>query len=295
MPLLLTVLLFILMINSSFVLAQKDTIKESKIQWFTDDKNELPYLFTDIPHSLAVDTNNQVLRQVNNVKFDIKVAQIPRINQLLKTEQAVCVGNRIKTQERIKFNAFSLPIHIYPGLRLYYIPENSPLPKEVLNKDGALLSLNALFSALPNHKIGIVQQRSYGQFLDKELSKQQHKNLLVRSGGSQYSAMISMLFTGRIDFILEYPTVVFEELNISGVNKTISSIAIAGNPEHILSHFACSKTSQGYKFIQQINKIVRQQYQTPAFYQAHTRYLSYFELASFDNTYRTVFNTEPPK
>lgn len=264
--------------------------EKQEIFWLTDDQNDIKHLLSSRPFALDVDTNNMVLSRLENFQISPKFAQIPRINQLLKTNKNYCVGNRIKTPERAKDNLFSSPIHYFPSIRLYYLTGNIEFPKELMLEPDTITSLKAVFDQFPNKKLVVSLDRSYGNDIDKELAQVEPNNLVVRLGGGMYEGIYKMLINDRVDFILAYPTDMKRQALIHNTKVSLSSVSIANSKKYIKSHFACSKTQIGHEFISQVNSIMKELYKNPEYFNTHLRYINDNEHEGFKNYYKATLN-----
>lgn len=292
------VLLVILVFYSSISLAEIEG--KTHIVWLTDDKDDEKNYIEDNQLSIGTDTINLVMKAIKNYQLNHQFATIPRINVLLKTSDNICAANRLKTKERALNNIFSLPINIYPGLRLYYIDKYSTVPENLINQNGELTSLPELFEKRPDKVIGVSKGRSFGGYLDEQISLIPRENINHRAGGGRYEALMQMLLKKRIDYLIDFPTEVKKKVDVAVLNdevfssSDIHSIAIANSPEYIFGRISCTKTAVGEAFIAEINEILLTLYNDPAFYQAHARYINKNDLpdfkASFDKQFKKLFS-----
>ncbi|NQZ22516.1 MAG: hypothetical protein HRT53_10700 [Colwellia sp.] len=259
----------------------------------TDTQADIPAFLKNRPTYIAMETLNLLASSIKNHKIKLAYAPLSRMDYLLKNKKNLCVTNRIKNSERESFGFFSLPLNLYPGLRLYYVEDKigatNKIPKQLFNKQGQLISLSTLFKALPKNKLAIGQSRSYGKFLDKEIAALAQENIYRRSGENEIKAIIHMLAQKRIDFFIGFPT----DFNVVSkkIEKSVNfkSIEIANSPRFILGHLVCNKTPKNELFIGEINKLLLALYKTDAFYQAHIKYLDHSDIVKFKQYYQEVF------
>jgi len=245
--------------------------------WMTDTQSDISVFLKDQPTYIAMETLNLLAKSIKSHKIKLAYAPLSRMDYLLKNKKNICVTNRIKNTKREAFGFFSLPLNLYPGLRLYYVEdetdETNKIPEQLFNIQGQVISLSALFEASPKDKLAIGKSRSYGKFLDKEIALLSKENMYTRSGENHIEALIHMLAQKRIDFLIEFPT----EFNAvrKKMEKSVKfkSIEIANSP----------------RFIGDINKLLLELYQTDAFYQAHSKYLDHSDLVKFKQYYDEVF------
>lgn len=280
---------FSLIFIAIFVFLHAKTNAEQNLTWLIETEEVAKNLNSNAKTSIASDTTRMLLKELDNTQFHFQVAQLPRIEKLLNSKGNYCASERIKTDERVKNNLYSLPVHIYPSLKLYYLAKLHPLPSHLINKDKSLTSLNDLFKSKPRQALTIVKKRSYGAFLDKQIRSLSPKNLIERAGSNQYQAIPKMLLKGRIDFALLFPTAYLKELNRESNRNKSYSISISGDMPHITGYVACSRTPLGQRVITQINSILLSLYKQEAFYQAHIRYVSEMDAPLLTKQFNALF------
>jgi len=281
--------LFILLFFSAYVSANA----KPEVLWLSDSQIDIDYFRSKEHISISVDTINLIVNSIDNYQIDLKLATIPRINALLRKDHNLCMVNRIKTKPREAYSYFSLPLNLFPGLRLYFLDNESNFSSQLLNKGGQLISLSDLFVKYPENVLGISKGRSYGERLDKKISAIEADNLYIRSGSNQQEAIIEMLLKNRIDYIIDYPVEVNSMLNKLKRPIKLKSVGIAGSDKFILGRLACGKTKRSLELLSSINASLRELYKSSQFYEAHQRYLDKSDMAQFDQYYKEVFvNTE---
>jgi len=184
---------------------------------------------------------------------------------------------------------FSLPVHMYPSLKLYYPAKHHPLAKHLITEDNKLTSLQALFEQYPRRLLTLVKGRSYGQYLDNELNIIARENLIYRTGNDQYRAISQMLLKGRMDYALIFPTTYMKLIADAESEGNVYSIQIAGDLPYILGHIACSKTTLGEKLISETNRVLKALYRDYDFYYAHQRYVPRTDHLLLNKNFKDVF------
>ncbi|WP_140605461.1 hypothetical protein [Litorilituus lipolyticus] len=289
----------IAMILFSFI-CQANKEKEQLI-WLTDDSEDLVNLNSPNKQvSIGTDTTNLVLQALSEFDIDIQLVQIPRASMLMKAMDNVCLSNRVKTKARLKDNIFSLPVNIFPSLRLYYMPTQKSaleqgIDERLFTDRGELKSLASLFTVYPEAILAMTKGRSFGDIIDNQLEQVPERNKMTRAGDGRYHAIIQMLLKGRIDFIIHFPVEIRQELKDLPKQTNLSSVSLANTSEYIVGHIACSDSELGREVIAKVNAKLMQLYQDRAYYQAHRRYLPESDLNNFARYYKEVFGTEVPK
>ncbi|GGF79100.1 hypothetical protein [Alteromonas lipolytica] len=194
-----------------------------------------------------------------------------RFETILQGKEPVCTFLMIKNPAREALYRFSLPTDFLLAHRLYQTTNTPAIPAELLNPGGELASLQALFNTFPQRKLMLLKDRSYGSFLDGEIAALPESAKYYRWGSHQFDSDIKMLVKGRGEYILAYPyDIKRESPKYPGV--TFQSNAIAGNSAIRTGHIMCNDTPASERFIQRVNRELRQLYFSADFLDAHLRF-----------------------
>ena len=269
----------------------------TKVYWLTDDINDLtkPKSITE-NISVGHDTLMLLMANLPKYQFQNKFVQNPSIDHLLNSIPNSCTANRLKTLEQPDNYLYSLPINLYLGLHLYY-KKNDIIPSilpSMLNDKGKLTHLSSLFQHNHDYLLGIDNDRSFGEFLDAQLTNINEHNMIIRHAHIRSFPIAHMLFKDNVNYIIDYPFAIKNALASSAVNIKLVSLAIAGMPDYTLGHIACSNNKFGRRVIKDINKTLINLYKTKAFYKAHSRYLSEIDLANFNRAYEEAYRSKIP-
>ena len=242
-------------------------------------------------NSTSTYTEKLILSQLKGFNIEFQTVPAKRANYVIKNNNNVCVTSRIKNSKREQYSIFSTPQNLYLTYKLYRLANSTePIPAEVFNNKGEIISLSALFSAQPNKLLTIADGISYGKFFDNEINKLRSKNVYSRSGVKRAEAISKMLTKKRIDYILYFPTVFNLIMN---KETAIESYSIANAQPYILGHISCSKSKLGQQVIDKINIILHNAYQTEEFYQAHYQWIHPQDKKLLDQYYPEVFGVVP--
>ncbi|RXE91467.1 hypothetical protein D9981_22440 [Pseudoalteromonas phenolica O-BC30] len=176
------------------------SVEAKPITLLSDDPKDLELFFKDGRYDIASDSYRLLLQNLVDVEFELKIAPTARIDSLLRQNKTICAVNRIKTEERLLYNLYSYPVHLYPSHRLYYFKDRTPLLDSMITQTGELINLNKLFGHYTSANIAIETGRSYGKNLDQQLTKLNQENILFRAGSDAYEAMIKLFQRHRVDF-----------------------------------------------------------------------------------------------
>lgn len=282
--------LSLLLICLSFQINAKD-----KVLWLVEDKTEnLNLLDVNSPiNSAATAVEREAILSLKKYDVEVKRVSIKRINHLMKTNENVCAANRAKLKEREEYSHYSYPQSFYLTHKLYRYDQASALPDTLFTETGEIASIKALFDAKPSEHIAIVDGVSFGAYLDREIAKLDSKNIHYRGGVRRVSALESMLYAGRVDYLLALPV----DMNPTESQKEkLEQYNVAGAPPFVIAHFSCSKTEFGKQVIADINRYLYQSYAKSAFekingpwysYQDREQIQSYLQKNYLDNQFVT--------
>jgi len=272
---------------------------ENTIHWLNDSVKDSAQQAqtTNVHLSTLADTSNLLMKSLPQYQFNTEYTQSQSIERLLKKLPNSCAPNRIKTPARLKDNIYSLPLNIYLGLQLYYKKgtDSSILPTSALDTNKHLKSLASLFTGKATHTLGINEGRSFGVFLDAQITTLEKHNLVIRSGVESTSSLVKMLLKDRIDYTIEYPVNVHRVQKEMKTNIALESVEIAGAPSYIVGYVACSKGAVGEGIVSDINTALQALYHSDEFYLAHTRYLDKGDIANFNRAYQETFHVDVPE
>ncbi|MCC2615290.1 hypothetical protein LJ739_03430 [Aestuariibacter halophilus] len=195
----------------------------------------------------------------------IITANTVRAEQLLRKRDDVCTGNKLITEARKNdFLVSELPQTVFPGQRLYV--RGTALTQWLSDQPQQTeLSLQSLLSSGIRMTFGVNSDRSYGDRVDSLLNTlDDNITLWSRPGDGNSRGLVDMFLAGRVDAMLEYPTVFhhYKKLYPDVDQLTQHSRAISELPEVAGGYIMCSKTDKGKQLMAAINarlKILSQQ------------------------------------
>lgn len=253
------------------ILVMSLSVNAGTITLLSDDPKDLELFYKDGQHDIASDSYRLLFENLENVKFELKIAPTARIDALLKQDKTICAVNRIKTEERELYNLYSYPVHLYPSHRLYFFKDKTPVLENMTTENGELVNLMTLFSRYSDASVAIETGRSYGKHIDKQLKLLKTENLLRRAGSDAYEAMIKLFKRHRVDFLISYPTIFKQYYQEDDIN--IASVAIENHPSFIAGHIACSSTPRSAKIIEKINHTLLKLYPSQDYVSLHLHHL----------------------
>ena len=202
------------------------------------------------------------------------VLHVPLVRSFAYMRQGknVCVLNKIKSPEREQKHLYSLPLSFFQTQRFYQLASLPPIEKEFLDEKGRILSISRVIKAFPDSFIVLPEEYSFGERIDDDLKQVNREQILRIANNIYYSRFMEMFSKGKSDFALIFPATLYRSFGENTPLK-VRSYSIADNPDYVSGHVICPNTPQGTEHIKRINAAIKRIYLTPAFINAHTRYL----------------------
>jgi len=234
---------------------------------------------------IADEVTHILERHLSGYTFGEELAEPAAIMTRLKAGDHVCSAAYIRTPERERVLAFSLPDLILP-------PNGITVRKDAVarvsgGKPGPV-SLAQLL-ANPNLRMAVAIGRSYGP-LDGLLEKYKNSpHVYWRRGEDIYRSLFDMLMKGSVDYIVGYPyeaVYVARERNVEGQVVTLPLVEL---PEYTLAHVVCPKTDWGRKVIGEIDRALAQERTRAGYREAIERWLDPALHTEFRRQYQERF------
>lgn len=226
---------------------------------------------------------NFVIDQLDEYDHNFHTANFRRIILEFKDGKNGCCPSFYKTSEREEFISFSIPAMIVLPNGIITSRKNREALLPYVNDDGEI-SLTKLLTN-PDLTLGISSGRVYSNGLDEVISQHNGDNIHARSGDDVFQGLMSMLYLGRVNYIIGYPTEAgyFAQEQQHYSDYSFFPIAESKVP-YTLGYFGCTKSAWGDKIIERIDPILREHRNTDA-------YLNYYESWLDDTTkdlYRSI-------
>lgn len=207
---------------------------------------------------------------VENITHHAAIEFLPTTRLLSQldthTDKPACALFKLKTQERLATYYFSLPINFMSTNRLYLRPGMQPLSTELLNEEGELKNITALFDGNQN-TILVWRDISYGELVDASLKNIPLKNKVVIQGLSSHGISAKMINRGRADYAIVFPSEVAEfESDTQPVD--LLSYRIDGIEPISTGHLMCNKTEASKAWLNKFDNILIELYESPEFLKA---------------------------
>jgi uncharacterized protein (TIGR02285 family) len=175
--------------------------------------------------------------------------------QMLHEESFTCDPSLVWTKEREQWIAFSIPAFRAVSNGLVVRKEGRSLLERFLI-DGEV----DLAALLANSRkiVGVVAERSYGQFVDSLLKQAPAGALTPHYGNDALGSLLQMQRLGRLQVVLGYwPEIRYLARQAHIADDELAFYPIKGTGKYLSGHIGCSNTAQGRQAISEINLLLR--------------------------------------
>ncbi|MHA3734994.1 TIGR02285 family protein [Pseudomonas sp. Eth.TT006] len=175
--------------------------------------------------------------------------------QMMHETSFTCDPSLIWSKERAQWIAFSIPAFraVSNGL---VVRQKDRAVLEPYLVDGEV-DLAALL-ADARQKVGIVAERSYGEFLDGLLKQAPDGALTPHYGNDALSNLLSMQRLGRLQVVLGYwPEIRYQAHQAQIAEDELLFYPIRGTGKYLSGYVGCSDTAEGRQAISEINQLLR--------------------------------------
>jgi len=202
-----------------------------------------------------------LLPRMAGVQHEFVEASTTRYEALSNSGETLCSTLHVRTPARSGWLYFS---HLYPPLasrEIHVVVRRAALAKLAEGRplNGGLALADLL--KRPDLRPLLARDRAFGPQIDQLLATAVVPRLAV---GAQVSTqLLSMLRAGRMDYTLEYPSVVHAYLKQAGTPEALVALPVAEGRSTHLATVSCSRTPQGLRHIEAIDAAVRALAQEP--------------------------------
>lgn len=180
-------------------------------------------------------------------------ASTTRYEALSRHGQTLCSVLHVRTPERLQWAYFS---HLYPPLisrEVHVIVRRDTLSR-INGPQGGRLALADLLDR-PDLRLLLARDRAFGPQIDLQLSR--HVVPRLAAGAKLGIQLLDMLRAGRMDYTLEYPSVVQDYLKRVGDPGALVALPVAEGLSTTFATVSCSRTPEGRRDIEAIDAAVR--------------------------------------
>lgn len=229
-------------------------------------KETLIWLLRDLPPTMILEGPKKGQGIIDQM-LPLLIAGMPqyqhalmRVNrargmQMLHEASFTCDPSLVWTKEREQWITFSIPAFRAVSNGLVVRQEDRAVLEPFL-VDGEV-DLAAMLAS-GRKKVGVVAERSYGQFLDTLLKQALPDTLTRHFGNDALGSLLQMLRLGRLQVVLGYwPEIRYKANQAQIADDQLEFYPVRGTGKYLSGHIGCSNTPQGRKAINEINQLLR--------------------------------------
>jgi uncharacterized protein (TIGR02285 family) len=197
-----------------------------------------------------------LLARMPQYRHEFVEAGTARFEALSRSGETMCSTLHVRTPERLQWLYFS---HLYPpqvSREIHVIVRRDHLAQlsQGRPEDGRLVLAELL--KRPELRLLVARDRAFGPQIDTLLA--QHPVARPAAGVQISTQMLDMLRAGRMDYTLEYLSVVKDYLGRSNDPSALVALPVAEGLSTLVATVACSRTPEGRRQIEAIDAAVRE-------------------------------------
>ncbi|MFJ4545550.1 TIGR02285 family protein [Pseudomonas sp. P1.31] len=190
-------------------------------------------------------------------QYEHKIMRVNRARglQMLHENPFACDPALLWNKERAQWVAYSIPAirAVANGL---VVRQKDRAVLEPYLVDGAV-DFSALLAS-GERKVGVVAERSYGEYIDGLLRHAPSGALTPHYGNDALSNLLSMQRLNRLQVVLGYwPEIRYQAKQAQIPEDELEFYSIRGTEKYLSGYVACSDTTQGRQAISEINQLLR--------------------------------------
>lgn len=197
-----------------------------------------------------------LLARLPEYRHEFVEASTARFEAESRRGQTLCSTLHVRTPDRLQWAWFS---HLYPPLvsrEIHVVVRRELMDKLTQGRTrGDRLQLSELLKRA-DLRLLVARDRAFGAQIDSLLSQYPVQRLAV--GARPGSQVLDMLRAGRMDYTLEYPTLLAEHLARTGDPGALVALPVAEGLSTLLATVSCSRTPEGRRQIEAIDAAVRE-------------------------------------
>ena len=175
--------------------------------------------------------------------------------QMLHEHPFACDPSLIWNKERAQWIAFSIPAFRAVSNGLVVRQRDREVLEPFLVEGEVDLSA---FLANGERKVGVVAERSYGEYIDTLLHQAPSGALTPHYGNDALSSLLSMQRLGRLQVVLGYwPEIRYQARQAEIAEDELLFFPIRGTGKYLSGHVGCTDTTAGRQAITEINQLLR--------------------------------------
>lgn len=197
----------------------------------------------------------KIIEQMDLYQHSVEAGTVKLAITNLRRLEDGCFSGLNMNDERKQFIYFSKPvIYSFPN-ELTIKKSNSHKFQKYLTKNNEI-DLRKLLNE-DSMIFGYVDSRAYNSYVDKLIDEfKDNKRIFSRKGADLTKGLLHMLDRERIDYILEYPTMVKYNKSKFNISAEFIQYPIKNASDLIQVYVGCSKSEYGKKLIETMDQII---------------------------------------
>ena len=196
-----------------------------------------------------------LINNMSEYKHNVELGNSKLAITNLKRLEYACFSGLNFNEKRKEFIYFSQPV-------IFSLPNELIINKSNEKKFEKYLTANNEIDLLQLLKkdefiLGYVDSRAYNIYIDELIQKyKSNKKIFGRKGKDLTKGLLQMLALNRVDYILEYPSMVTYNKDKFNIASEFVNYQIKNSNDLIKVYIGCSKSKYGKALITRINKII---------------------------------------
>ena len=259
------------------------------IQWIVIDFP--PFMIRSGPHlgSGSMDgLLDFLIPRLPEYDHELTTVSIARREAELKNpSRYLCTSSLYRTPEREKLVVFSIPALIHLHNRLVFLSE-----KADSFSNGQAIDLESL---LKRRELfgGFISLRSYAPNIDPIVAQYAKMPNVVHRPLTAMQ-MFDLLAKREIDYTILFPHEAVFLAKLRGFKESFVIRPIAGTIPYTLTQVACVKGAPGEEVIARVNRILKEQRQSPEYRQLSERWYNEEDKVLIRKYYQNLLDATPP-
>lgn len=243
------------LLTSALLFWASDSLATEKLIWLVRDLP--PLTMHDGPqkgHGIIDQLLPVLIANMPQYQHVIMQVNRARSIQMLEGSQLSCDPMLVWNHDRAQRIAYSTPIIGLHSNGLVIRRKDQPLIAPFVHDDS--IDLLAMLNS-QSVKLGLVAKRSYGTWIDDQLSHGPMNQFFTHYGNDALGSLLQMQQAGRLQTLLGYWPEIQAKAEQYGVSSTaLAFYPIQGAPPYQPIYVGCSKTPEGQRAIASINTVL---------------------------------------
>jgi uncharacterized protein (TIGR02285 family) len=225
----------------------------------------------------------QLIRQLPQVRHQIQVSNLPRVEQaLFQSRKVVCSFGSIFTEQRAKNRWYSKEVAVLPALAVHF-RLGTELNHHPAVQNKQIVDVHQL--AQDQSMAGAYQPNRF--YPPSVVAAQGYANFIPHDFTSEVNAA-ALLLSKRVDYVIEYPERMAFYLQQKDYQTGIHTLAISDASPYVTSHITCNKTAEAAELIRHIDKALETLWPTAAYQQAMFSWLNEAQKKALEPAYQQI-------